>query len=247
MKATEYKQLTGIIYTTGSARVAEMISLSGFEWVMIDMEHSSLSLNEVQNALPVFGESMLRIVRVPGNDDIWIKQVLDAGCDGIMVPMIMNREDAERMVLSAKYPPEGRRSVGITRAHSYGMKFNEYISSANSDLILMAQIEHYEGVKNIDSILQVKGINAIFIGPYDLSSSMGLTGQVTHLEVLDAIQIVKDKCRESGMPYGIFGSQPEAFLHEAADGCRYLLCGIDITLFSSALKDLSDKLHHLIQ
>lgn len=247
MKSPGKKQLAGTIYSIGSLRVAEMISQSGLDWVMIDMEHSALSLNDVQDALPVFGQKMLKIVRVPCNDETWIKQVLDTGCDGIMVPMIKSHEDALRMVQSAKYPPEGRRSVGITRAHGYGLTFTEYVTKANSELVLMAQIEHHEAVSNIDSILKTEGLNAIFIGPYDLSASMGLAGQVTHPDVLDAIGIVKERCRASSMPYGFFGSAPEAVLREAAEGCRYILCGIDIALFSSAIKNLSDRLHNIIQ
>ena len=246
VKSQGKKQLTGTIYSIGSLRVAEMISRSGLDWVMIDMEHSALSLDDVQDALPVFGEKMLKIVRVPCNDETWIKQVLDTGCDGIMVPMIMTSADAVRMVSASKYPPEGSRSVGITRAHGYGMTFSEYVAHANSDLILMAQVEHHEGVRNIDSILDIKGINVIFIGPYDLSASMGLTGQVTHPDVLEAISKVKEKCRASGMPYGFFGSQPESLVREAGDGCRYLLCGIDNVIISSAYKDLSDRLHDII-
>lgn len=180
VKSQENKQLAGTIYGIGSLRVAEMIFRSGFDWVMIDMEHSALTLDDVQDSLPVFGEKMLKIVRVPCNDETWIKQVLDTGCDGIMVPMIKTRADA------------------------------------------------------------------VFIGPYDLSASMGLAGQVAHPDVLEAISKVKEKCRASGMPYGFFGSQPEALAGEARDGCRYLLCGIDNVIFSTALKDLSDRLHDII-
>jgi 2-keto-3-deoxy-L-rhamnonate aldolase RhmA len=247
VKSPGKKQLAGIIYSIGSLSVAEMISQSGLDWVMIDMEHSALSLSDVQDALPVFGPKMLKIVRVPCNDETWIKQVLDTGCDGIMVPMIKTPEDAVKMVNSARYPPEGRRSVGITRAHGYGLTFSEYVSKANSDLVLMAQIEHHEAVSNIDSILKTEGINAIFIGPYDLSASMGLAGQVTHPDVLEAIGRVKDRCRAAGMPYGFFWSGPEAILKEASEDCRYILCGIDIALFSSAIKGLSDRLHNIFQ
>jgi 2-keto-3-deoxy-L-rhamnonate aldolase RhmA len=177
------KPLIGTIFTIGSPHVAEMISNAGFDWVLIDMEHSTLSLESVQNTLQVMGDDIITIVRVPGNDEIWIKRVLDTGCDGILVPMVKNAEEAVKAVSSSKYPTEGQRSVGITRAHKFGEKFKEYVTSANIDLIIMIQIEHIEAVRNIDSILEVNGISSIFIGPYDLSASMGLTGQVNHPEV----------------------------------------------------------------
>ena len=243
----EKKHLIGTIYSLGSLPVAEMISGAGFDWVMIDMEHSVLSLEDVQHALPVFGNKILRIVRVPCNDETWIKRVLDTGCDGIMVPMVKTREEAEKLALASMYPPEGQRSVGLTRAHGYGATFTEYLASAGSDLVIMAQIEHAEGVENIDSILNVRGINAIFIGPYDLSASMGLPSQVQHPEVIMAISHVKKKCSEAGMPYGIFASGPEPLSQEINDGCRYILCGVDSSLMSSSLRDLSDRLHKMVQ
>jgi 2-dehydro-3-deoxyglucarate aldolase/4-hydroxy-2-oxoheptanedioate aldolase len=245
MKALK-EQLIGTIYSMGALSVAELINRSGFDWVMIDMEHSALSPEDVQNALPVFGTKILRIVRVPGNDEIWIKRILDTGCDGIMVPMVKTREEAERLVKSAKYPPDGQRSVGLARAHGYGKHFDEYVAHANRELIIMAQIEHIDGVRNLDSILGVSGIDAIFIGPYDLSASMGLTGQVKHPEVVQAIRQIRTKCRDAGMPYGIFGSNAEALKQEVRDGCNFVLCGVDISLLSNLLKDLSDKLHAML-
>jgi 2-keto-3-deoxy-L-rhamnonate aldolase RhmA len=246
MKKTKEKQLLGTIYTTGSLQVAEIISHAGFDWVMIDMEHSVLSVEQVQNALPVFGEKILKIVRVPGNDELWIKRVMDTGCDGIMVPMVKTAQDAERLVRSAKYPPEGNRSVGLTRAHGYGQSFAGYVSSANSRIIIMAQIEHKDAVSNIDSILGVKGIDVIFIGPYDLSASMGLAGKVTHPEVVKAIELVKQRCKAASIPWGIFGAGPDGLKKNIEEGCHYILCGVDAALYATACKDLSDKLQGMI-
>jgi 2-dehydro-3-deoxyglucarate aldolase/4-hydroxy-2-oxoheptanedioate aldolase len=221
------KPLIGTIISMASPQVAEIISITGFDWVMIDMEHSSLSLENVENALQVTGEKLLRIVRVPGNDEIWIKRVLDTGCDGILVPMVNTAEEARRVVQSSKYPLEGKRSVGLARAHKFGPGFTDYLEGANKNLVIMIQIENIEGVRNIDAILEVKGIDSIFIGPYDLSASMGLTGQLSHPDVVSTIKIIKDKCRKAGLPYGIFGMKAEPMLSELNDGCTFLLCGVD--------------------
>jgi len=241
------KQLLGTIYTIGNLQVAEMISDSGFDWVMIDMEHSTLSLESVQDSLPIFGGKLLRIIRVPGNDLICIKRVLDTGCDGIIVPMIKNSQEAERVIQSSKYPPVGQRSAGLTRAHRYGQDSNNYVNNSNSNIIIMIMIEHIEGVKNIDSILEVKGIDSIFIGPGDLSASMGLMGQVTHPDVITAIDYIKGKCNSIGLPYGIYTAIPEIINKELREGCKYLLSGVDIQLFSTAVNNYSKELYMLKQ
>lgn len=241
-KSSNKRTLIGTIFTTGAPQVAEIISLSGFDWVLIDMEHSTLSLDSVQNALQIIDNKVVKIVRVPGNDEIWIKRVLDTGCDGILVPMVKTAEEAQRVVMASKYPVEGQRSVGLTRAHKYGAAFKEYVSGANIDLVVMIQIEHIEGVKNIDSILKVKGIDSIFIGPYDLSASMGFMGQPDHPDVRKAISLIKKKCGEAGLPYGIFGSTPEAVAGEFKDGCTYLICGVDASIISGAYAEMMKSL-----
>jgi 2-keto-3-deoxy-L-rhamnonate aldolase RhmA len=240
-KFTLNKPFIGTLYTLGSNPVAEIISNAGFDWVLIDMEHSTLSLDSVQTTLQVMGDKILKIVRVPGNDEIWIKRVLDTGCDGILVPMVKSAEEAQRAVDSSRYPVAGKRSVGVTRAHRFGAGFKEYVSEANDNIIVMIQIEHIDGVKSIDSILAVPGIDSIFIGPYDLSASMGLMGQVDHPEVREAINLVKSKCLKAKIPYGIFSMSPASLEKEINDGCVFPLCGIDVSLISSAYIELAGK------
>jgi 2-keto-3-deoxy-L-rhamnonate aldolase RhmA len=236
------RPLAGTLLSISAPQVAEIIADSGFDWVLIDMEHSAISLESVQNALQIMGDKILKIIRVPGNDEIWIKRALDTGCDGILVPMVNSAEEARKVISSSKYPLEGRRSVGLSRAHKFGPGFSEYVQNANRDLVIMIQIEHKEAVKNIDEILRVSGIDSVFIGPYDLSASMGLTGQLDHPEVKAAIRLVKDKCSEAGMPYGIFGMSPERLLPEVKDGCTFLLCGVDAAILTDSYSDLLRRL-----
>jgi 2-dehydro-3-deoxyglucarate aldolase/4-hydroxy-2-oxoheptanedioate aldolase len=232
------KPLSGTLLSLSAPQVAEIIADSGFDWVLIDTEHSAISLESVQNALQVMGEKILKIVRVPGNDEIWIKRILDTGCDGILVPMVNTADEALKVVRSSKYPLEGRRSVGLSRAHKYGAAFREYVENANRDLVIMIQIEHAEGVKNIDEILAVRGIDSVFIGPYDLSASMGLTGQLSHPDVKDAIGLIKTKCRKAGMPWGIFGMSPGPLLADLSDGCTFMLCGVDAAILVNSYRDV---------
>jgi 2-keto-3-deoxy-L-rhamnonate aldolase RhmA len=232
----------GTLLSISAPQIAEIIAMSGFDWVFIDMEHSAMSLESVQNAIQIMEGKILTIVRVPGNDEVWIKKVLDTGCDGILVPMVNSADEARKVVQASKYPPQGRRSVGLARAHKYGATFKDYVENANRDLLIMIQCEHKDAVKNFDDILEVKGIDSVFIGPYDLSASMGLTGQVSHPEVLGTIRLVKDKCRKAGMPYGIYSSTTDDMVSEIKTGCTFLLTGVDANMLLNSYADLLKKL-----
>ncbi len=223
----------GTIISLPVPQATEIMADAGFDWILIDMEHSSLALSDVHTLLAAAGDRLMKIVRVPGNDEVWIKRVLDLGCDGILVPMVNSGEAARSAIAASLYPPAGRRSVGVTRAHRYGPGFREYVGSANDRLILMLQVEHIDAVRNIDEIVATAGAGAIFIGPYDLSASMGLAGQVTHPDVLSAIGRVKDACRKAGMPWGIFAMTPEGLDGYIADGCTYALCSMDVAILTS--------------
>jgi 2-keto-3-deoxy-L-rhamnonate aldolase RhmA len=236
------KTMIGTLLSISAPQVAEIIAMSGFDWVFIDMEHSGISLESVQNAIQIMEGKILTIVRVPGNDEVWIKRILDTGCDGILVPMVNSAAEARRVVQASKYPPEGRRSVGLARAHKYGASFKEYVENANRDLLIMIQCEHKDAVKNFDDILKVDGIDSVFIGPYDLSASMGLTGQISHPDVLASIGQVKDKCRKAGMPYGIYSSNIDDMISEIKTGCTFLLSGVDANMLLNAYGDLLRKL-----
>ncbi|MEZ5001284.1 MAG: aldolase/citrate lyase family protein, partial [Bacteroidales bacterium] len=220
----------------------EIMSMAGFDWVMIDMEHSTLSLDAVQKHIQALRPGVTSIVRVPTNDDTWIKRVLDTGCDGIMVPMVKTRQEAERAVKSLLYPPDGSRSVGISRAHRYGIDFTGYVFGRSHDLKILVQIEHIEGVNNLDDILSVKGISGIFIGPYDLSASMRMMGKVTSPEVRAEIAKIKSKCAGAGIPWGIFGMTPDAVRQEISDGGEWILCGIDSVILSTSARTIAKSL-----
>ncbi len=236
------RTLKGTLLSVSSPQIAEIISDSGFDWVLIDMEHSAISLESVQNALQVMGDKILKIVRVPGNDEIWIKRVLDTGCDGILVPMVNTAAGAVRAVQASKYPVEGSRSVGLSRAHKYGSGFKKYVAEANRELVLIIQIEHTEAVANIDEILEVKGIDSVFIGPYDLSASMGFMGQPSHPQVISAIKTIKEKCVKAGVPWGIFGMKPAPLIPEINDGCTFLLCGVDSAILVDSYNEMLSTL-----
>ena len=223
----EGKPLVGTLLTMGVPIVAEMISRCGFDWLWLDLEHSPLSLEQAQHLIQAKSISCAAFVRAPANDEIWIKRILDLGADGIIVPQIKTADEAVKAVAASKYPPVGIRSVGIARAHSFGMDFAKYVQQANEQTLVLLQIEHVEGVRNIDAILQVPGVDAIIIGPYDLSGSFGKLGQLQDPEVQEAILTIHKACKRHEMPIGIFALQAEQGQDYLKQGYQLLALGID--------------------
>jgi 2-keto-3-deoxy-L-rhamnonate aldolase RhmA len=225
----------GTLVTLASPEVAEALVIAGFDWLFVDLEHSPvLDPAAVLRIVQAVGRRVDVFVRVPTNDDAWIKKVLDTGADGVIVPHVSSAAEARRAVASAKYPPLGRRSVGITPAHGYGATFGAYVDEANASTALVVQIEDIEAVEHLDEILAVEGVDAAFIGPYDLSGSMGKLGQVDDPEVRQAIARVVEGCRAAGMPLGIFAGALPAAVREFESGMRFVAVGTDIGLLLGA-------------
>ena len=240
----------GTLVSLESPAVAEILSLCGFDWLFLDMEHGTLSVSSMQQSIQAMREGCSSIVRVPDNNAVWIKRALDTGCDGVIVPQVNSAEEAQRAVSAAKYAPLGARSVGIARAQGYGMTFADYLASANDQIALIIQIEHINAVNNLDAILAVDGIDGVLIGPYDLSASMNMMGEVGSEPVQQAIRRIKTGCREKSVPFGIFVLNPEAAQKEIEDGCSFLAVGTDTIFLSGAAKralDLVKKTGALIE
>lgn len=229
----------GTLVTLASSEVAEALVVAGLDWLFVDMEHSpALDPQAVLHIVQAVAHRVDVLVRVPTNDDAWIKKVLDTGADGVIVPHVRSASEARQAVASAKYPPLGRRSVGITPAHGYGATFGSYVESANTSTSLVVQIEDIEAVEQLDEILAVDGVDAAFIGPYDLSGSMGMLGEVDHPDVRRAVAQVIARCHEVGMPVGIFAGALPAALRELDGGMRFVAIGTDIGLLLGAAQDV---------
>jgi 2-dehydro-3-deoxyglucarate aldolase len=183
--------------------VAENLSHAGFDWLFVDTEHSPIPLDALQTQLLLAQRGGTpTLVRVPWNDPVMIKQVLDVGAEGILVPMVNSAEEARRAVEAAKYPPAGRRGWGPRAASGFGRQANEYAQEANDRIVVITQVEHIDAVRNLDSILAVPGLDGVFIGPSDLSYSMGIPRQFEHPDLIAAIQEVARKARAAGVPVG---------------------------------------------
>jgi len=234
----EGKSLTGTLLTLPSPEVAEILAKSGFDWLFIDMEHSAISLQTAQTIIQAASTQSYCVIRCPSNDEAWINRCLDTGADGIIIPQVKTQKEAEYAAHFAKYAPLGGRSVGISRAHGYGMDFNEYMERANEDTALIIQCEHIEAIDNLPSILDVKGIDCVFVGPYDLSASMNKTGQLKDPEVVNAIERISKMASESNMPLGIFGTAPEFVKAYKQKGFNLLTVNADILMLSRSAKDV---------
>lgn len=196
--------------TIGDPSVAEIMAQAGFDWLTIDMEHSSISVAEAQQLIRVIDLSHVTpLVRVGANDPLIIKRVMDAGAHGVIVPMVNTREDAEKAVRAVKYPPVGTRGVGLARAQGYGMAFEKYKKWAEKNSVVIVQIEHIEAIRNLEEILSVEGVDGSMIGPYDLSGSLGHPGEFERKDVKDAIERYEKVCKKMKKPMGFHVVQPD--------------------------------------
>lgn len=226
--------LLGIIVTLPSSDVSELLSLAGYDWLFIDTEHAALTLRDAQTLMQASRVPCL--IRVADDTEATIKKALDTGASGIVVPQVTTVEQAERIVRHAKYPPTGTRGVGIVRAQGYGQSMREYLYQANEETLVVLQIEHKTGVENVEAIIAVAGVDAVFVGPYDLSASLGLTGQVTNPGVTAAIDRVTEACKDNQRQLGIYCGTAELAQTYIAQGYTLVAVGMDTIMLGAAAR-----------
>lgn len=225
----------------GHPVVAEILAQSGFDWLALDMEHGVIDWPQaVVQMQAIQGCSCVPLCRLPINDPVHFKWALDAGAAGVIVPMIRSAQEARRAVAAAMYPPDGIRGVGICRAHCYGMCFDEYVSMANAETLVVLQIEHIDAVNDIEQICAVPGIDAIFIGPYDLSGSMGRIGQLRHPDVEQAVAHVLQVAQSSEVAPGlhIVDPRPGEIEQRIEEGFRLIALGMDVLFLRKSAQAL---------
>ncbi len=232
-------QLTiGSWITIGHPSIPEIMGNGNFDWLTIDMEHNSIDPSMLQTLIAtVQSKDIAALVRVSKNEEVVIKHAMDAGADGVIVPMINSKEDAEKAVSFTKYPPEGKRGVGLSRAQNYGLGFEYYKNWLSAFSVVIAQIEHIDGIHNIDEIINTPGIDAVMIGPYDLSASMGFPGAYDRQDVQSAIESFNESCIQKGFAKGYHVVPPEKVkLQEAiSKGYNFIAFSTDFLLLGSSL------------
>jgi len=193
--------------------------------------------------LQVAGVRCPCLVRVPSADEVWIKKALDMDAAGVIVSQIQTAEAARSAVQLARYPPEGRRGAGIARAHGYGLDFQGYTASANRLVAVVVQVEHIDAAANIESIARTPGLDAIFVGPYDISANLGKSGQTSDPEVAGVIERIGRACRDAGMRTGIFGIDADAVKPHIGQGYPLIAAGTDSLFTASAARQTLAQLH----
>lgn len=229
-KLKNNKLTIGSWITIGHPSIIEIMASAKFEWLVIDLEHTSIDLSQAHVLISTIqANGMKALVRVSKNEEVIIKRVLDMGADGIVVPMVKSRADALDAINFAKYPPKGKRGVGLFRAQKYGLGFDEYKKWVNDELVIIAQIEHIEAVEKIEEIITTDGIDGVILGPYDLSGSMGYPGEYHRDDVQKAIAHVLSACKKHNVPSGfhVIESDPTKLQERIEQGCTFLAYSLD--------------------
>lgn len=226
------------LITLPAPELAEVCADAGFDWLFLDAEHGSLDLPAIQRIAQASGDRCPLVVRVPAIEDVWIKKVMDVGVAGLMIPQVNSALDAAAAVRRSKFPPSGVRGVGVARANRYGASLPEYLAQADKNSAVIVQVEHIDAVRNVEQILDTDGVDAIFVGPYDLSASMGRAGRVDDPEVQAAIARVRQVCLARKYPMGIFANDAAGARQALDQGFTLIAVGAEVTLLSGAARQV---------
>ncbi len=241
-KLKQGELLLAPMVTLSCPETAEILSEVGYDWLFLDAEHSTYSAADMQAIIGRVGHTLPCLVRLAAPNEVQIKKALDIGAAGIIAPQVNSPELAEKIVSWSRYSPEGTRGVGLGRAHGYGFTFDDYLSSANENTTVVVQAEHIDAVNSIEQIVEVPGVDAVLIGPYDLSASLKRIGEIDHPEVTGAIQHVTEVCQKNNIPLGIFGVTVDAVKPYIDSGYTLITAGVDTVMLGQAARKMLGQL-----
>ncbi|MDR7419370.1 MAG: aldolase/citrate lyase family protein [Armatimonadota bacterium] len=231
-----------------SASVAEILATHGPDWLLVDTEHGPITWDTLEDILRALkGTDIPPLARVRANDASIIKQVLDRGVYGVLVPLVNTAEEARAAVAACKYPPEGMRGVAGTRVTGYGRTLPDYFERWNSQVVVGVQIETTEALANVEKIAAVPGVDILFIGPNDLSASLGLFRQYDHPEFTRAVDRILKAAQAHRVAAGYMCFGPEEVLQKIDQGFRFLAAGSDARLLSGAMAATYQKIREGIE
>ena len=233
--------LIGTLVSLPSSEICELLASIGYDWLFIDAEHGAFNPQQAQAMLQAAAPTPC-LIRVPSDETIWLKKALDIGAAGVIVPQVHTADQAREIISHCKYTPDGKRGIGIGRAHKYGIDFDRYIKYANQETAVVLQAESSEAVDNINDIVKLKGIDAILIGPYDLSASLGKPGEIDHPIVQAAINKIIKTCQNAKLAMGFFGVTPESVLPYKQKGFALLTIGMDTAFLINAAQEMLSKM-----
>lgn len=239
--------VNGCWLNLGSSLTAEIVGQAGFDWVLIDLEHGAGEEKDVLSQLQALeNSSTAAIVRVESAERQRIHRVLDAGAEGVMCPHIDTTADAKKVVDGLRYPPGGSRGVAkMVRASGFGKNFAEYYSSANENILGVVQIETPEALKHLDEIAAIDGVDVLFIGPADLTMSLGIFGQFDHHLFTDAVNATVAAAKKAGKAVGILIFNPDEYNRYYEMGIRMIACGADATFVAQGSITMAAKLQSI--
>lgn len=232
------KTAFGTFAMIDSPELVEILGISGFDFIVIDAEHGPNSVESSQNLIRSAQlRNMSPVVRVTENSRTMILRLLDVGACGIQVPQINSKEEALAVVDAAKYFPLGSRGVALTRSADFGnVKALDYFTEANEETMVVVQCENVKGLEVLEEIAAVPCVDVIFLGPFDMSQSLGVPGEVYHPEVEKAAERVLDVCGKSGKTAGIFVLDGEQARRRAQQGFKYITINLDAALIGNACR-----------
>lgn len=243
------KPVIGSWLSIGNSTVAEIYADSGFDWIAIDLEHTTISLSTAEEMIRIIQlKNIPVLVRLTSNDENQIKRILDTGANGIIVPMVNTRNDLEKAIKATKYPPDGTRGVGLARAQGYGKNFKDYFEWQKENIVVIAQIENISAIDQIDNILSTKGIDGFLIGPYDLSCSMNIPGDFKSPKYIEIVEKILKKGKEHNCLPGIHIVEPdESSIIKAIDeDFKIIAYGVDFKMIQkindSGIKTFKNKI-----
>ncbi len=226
----------GTVVSIAHPVIAELVAHAGFDWVWIDAEHGGFDAPSAAAFCAIVQHGPKAFVRVPDKSPTTLKRYLDIGPDGIIVPQVNSREEVDEILRWSSYPPAGERSFGTARAHGYDGTFSSFTSARRFSIIV--QIETAAGLHNLGEILRDGRIDAVLIGPYDLSGSLGVLGQVSSPTVQEAIKTILDSCKAASMPCGVFAGNAETARSYLKQGFELVAVGLDVSLFLESFRTL---------
>lgn len=234
----------GTWITINHPDVVDILSTLPFDWFVFDMEHSPLEVSDVEILMmPLKGTEITPIVRVPWNDMVIIKRVLDVGAEGVLIPWVNSREEAEAAVRYVRYPPRGVRGVGPRRCIRYGERpfLDYYKRFEDEELVLIIQVETAKAIENLEGILSVEGIDVAYVGPMDLSVNLGIPTGYDHPKFKDALRKVKEACEKYDVVPGIHTFSIEMAERMIKDGFRFVALMSDMKILMSGFSELLSK------
>ena len=238
------KTTLGTWITTYNPSALDVISKCNFDWICIDMEHSSITLEQLENLLNVLDKNKSNsFVRVSDNDKTEIKKVLDLGAKGIIVPMVNTAIQAKNAISYATYPPEGQRGFALARAQGFGYDLTNY-EKVSKNIKIVVQIETIKAINNLEEILKVKGLHSTLIGPRDLSGSIGKPGDYKNKKFIKALQKYEKLSKQNKVSMGMHVAFPKTEILNKfiKKGYKFVAIGTDMTFLGDAIREKIDKI-----